>query len=180
MTRSVDTDKLFTDLNVDQYSNTLERDDAYSALLDLLDHIRDLGQHLVTIPELWTTLRSFPDAEKFGTRARMLTLLATAERDHMIRRTPTGRILLRLDAPSCGGPEHVWIRLDGRSASEVEIAGADPWPDHQLHAPGPAWWRCTGCRTTSGIRAQDFQLIREQATEHASTCRALPAPPACH
>lgn len=171
-----DIDTLFTSRRVSRFSNTLDRDDAYSALLDLLDHIRGLKQDVISEPELWATLKSLPEAEKFGPRARLITLLGTAESDHAIRRASTGQILLRLDAPSCGGPEHVWVRLECTRRAEVEITGADPWPENQLHAPGPAWWRCTGCRSNSGIRAQDFRLIREDATKHARTCVALPMP----
>ncbi|WP_413804229.1 hypothetical protein [Streptomyces sp. OE57] len=175
MTTTTDLDTLFTGRRVGRLG-TLDRDDAYSALLELLDHIRGLGQDLISEPELWATLNCLPEAEKFGSRARLLTLLGTAQSDHAIRRASTGQILLRLDAPSCGGPEHVWIRLECSRRAEVEITGADPWPEPQLHAPGPAWWRCTGCRATSGIRAQDFDLIRDDATEHARTCHALPMP----
>jgi hypothetical protein len=176
-TTSTDIDNLFTDLPV-EFSGTLDRTNAYSALLDFLDHIRSLGQDLITVPELWTCLRSLPASEKFGPRARLLTLLGTAKHDHAIHRTAAGAILLRPDAPSSGGPEHVWIRLEGRGGAEVEITGADPWPDAQLHAPGPAWWRCTGCRANSGMRAENFGVVRAAATEHASRCHAQPAPQA--
>ncbi|MEU0218554.1 hypothetical protein ABZ281_27125 [Streptomyces sp. NPDC006265] len=178
-TRTDTIDDLFTGLRVDKFSGTIDRDDAYTVVLSLLDNARSV-QDRTTLTELWTVLQTIPGAEPFGGRARLHQLLHTAERDGEIRRTASGHILLRLDAPSSGGPEHVWVRLDGRGASgaEVEITGADPWPDHQLHAPGPAWWRCTGCRDHSGTIAQDFLRIRDDATEHASTCRALPAPPA--
>ncbi|MCM2424191.1 hypothetical protein [Streptomyces sp. RKAG293] len=180
MTTSTDTlDGLFAGLRVDQFSGRFDHEAAYEVLLRLLDHARLVGDR-TTPAELWTVLQSIPGSEPFGSRARLHQLLHTAERDGQIRRTATGHILLRLDAPFTGGPMHVWVRLEGRGGSEaeVEITGADPWPENQLHAPGPAWWCCTGCRDHSGSLAQDFLLIRDAATDHARTCRALPAPPA--
>ncbi|MFE4055560.1 hypothetical protein ACFXP3_04485 [Streptomyces sp. NPDC059096] len=170
-------DDLFTGLTPHQ--GVLERGDAYTALRRLLDHVRTVADR-TTPTELWAVLQTLDGGAVFGSRDRLHQMLRTIEIDGAVRRTPTGHILLRLDAPSGGGPEHVWVRIPcrGVTGSEVEVTGADPWPDHQLHAPGPAWWRCTGCRTHSGIRAADFHQVREDATSHASGCRALPAPPA--
>ncbi|WP_328335779.1 MULTISPECIES: hypothetical protein [unclassified Streptomyces] len=170
-------DDLFTGLEA-EFNGTLHRDDAYAVLLRLLNHARSIADR-TTPTELWAILQTIPASEPFGGRTRLDQLLLAAERDNEIRRTATGHILLRLDAPSGGGPEHVWVRLEGRCVgTEVEITGADPWPSHQMDAPGKAWWRCTGCRTHSGSFALDFCRIRETATEHVHKCRALPAPPA--
>lgn len=180
MATSTDTiDDLFTGRKVDRFSGTLDRGDAYAVLLRLLDNARSAADR-TTPTELWAVLQTIPGAEVFGGRARLLQLLRIAEGDREIRCTATGHVLLRLDAPFSGGPEHVWVRLEARggSGAEVEVTGAEPWPDTQLHAPGKAWWRCTGCRDHSGTLAQDFLHIRDDATEHARTCRALPAPPA--
>ncbi|MFI2031906.1 hypothetical protein [Streptomyces buecherae] len=168
-------DNLFTGVPTDR-RGILERDQAYMALLRLLDYARSLGDR-TTPADLWRTLQAIPASDAFGSRERLHHLLITAEDDGEIRRTASGRILLRLDAPSTGGPEHVWVRLTCRPTVEVEITGADPWPEGQLHAPGPAWWHCTGCRDHSGTRAAPFPQVRAEATEHATACRALPAPP---
>ncbi|MFI6689098.1 hypothetical protein [Streptomyces sp. NPDC050485] len=172
-------DDLFTGLKVSRLSGIIERGDAYDVLLHLLEYTRSLADR-TTSSELWTVLQTIPGSTRFGGRARLLQLLQAAEHDREIRLTATGHILLRLDAPSHGGPEHLWVRFDGRAGggAEVEVTGAFPWPDYQMHAPGPAWWRCTGCRDHSGTRAQDFDVIRAAAAEHAGTCRALSAPPA--
>lgn len=178
MARStINLDDLFASMTPRRLTGTLDRGDTYAALLHLLDDARS-GQDRTTAAELWTVLQTIPNSQVFGGRDRLHQLLRTAEDDGQIRRTAAGRILLRLDAPAGGGPEHVWVRLECRGGSEVEVTGADPWPDHQLHAPGPAWWRCTGCRAHSGTLAGDFGPVRAAATEHAATCRALPAPPA--
>ena len=176
---TLNTDDLFAGLTPEKFSGILERGDAYAVLLRLLDHARSVEDR-TTATELWTVLQTIPGSDAFGGRGRLHQLLGTAEDDREIRRTAAGHILLRADAPSSGGPEHVWVRLGCRAGTgtEVEITGADPWPDHQLHAPGPAWWRCTGCRDHSGTLAADFDHVRADATEHATTCRALPAPPA--
>ncbi|WP_042428062.1 hypothetical protein [Streptacidiphilus anmyonensis] len=159
------------------YQGELHRDDAYAVVLGLLDHCRAVNDNATTdATELWQVLQTIPGWENFGGRGRLHQLLHTAESDAQLRRAPGGVLLVRLDAPDAGGPEHVWVRLEGRSRAEVEVIGADPWPSAQLHAPGPAWWRCTGCRANSGIQAADFEQVRDDASEHAADCRALPAP----
>jgi len=170
-------DTLITGMTPDRHGQ-LERNDAYAVVLNLLDHCRTVDDSATTTAtELWKVLLTIPGREAFGGRGLFHQLLRQAADDGQLRRTPGGNLLLRLDAPSCGGPEHVWVRLDVRSGSEVEVTGAAPWPDAQLHAPGPAWWRCTGCRSTSGTYAADFEQVRAAASEHAADCRALPAPP---
>ena len=155
----------------------LHREDAYTALLDILDHLRT-HQDRITTADLWSMLRTLPYSELFGSRARLLDLLEDAEHHRVIRRTTGGTVLLRTDAPSCGGPGHVWVRIACQRGAEVEITGADPWPADQLDAPGPAWWRCTGCRDNSGTLALRFHPIRQAAQNHADACRALPTPAA--
>jgi hypothetical protein len=174
MPRTDHLDTLITSLTPGRHG-LLDRGDAYAVVLGLLDYCRSVDDR-ATATELWIVLQTIPGCERFGGRGLLHQLLRTAADDGEIRRTPGGILMLRLDAPACGGPEHVWVRLDGRNGAEVEITGAAPWPDQQLHAPGPAWWRCTGCRDNSGIHAADLVQVRAAATDHATTCRAFPAP----
>ena len=159
MTGTLDT--LITAMTPDRHGK-LDRHDAYAVVLGLLDHCRTVDDSATTTAnELWKVLTTIPGREAFGGRGLFHQLLRQAADEGQLRRTPGDTLLLRLDV---------------HSGSEVEVTGAAPWPNAQLHAPGPAWWRCTGCRANSGTRAADFEEVREAATEHAATCRALPAP----
>jgi hypothetical protein len=178
VTAPANLDDLITDLTPDR-PDALDRLDAYSVLLGLLDGGRAVADR-TTAAELWKVLQTLPEWRRFGSRGRLHSLLTTAADDGEIRRTGSGVILLRSDAPLDGGPEHVWVRLDGRGGAEVEVTGADPWPTGQLHAPGPAWWLCTGCRDNGGNLAAEFRKVRAAAAQHAATCRAATAPAATH
>ncbi|WP_030274393.1 hypothetical protein [Streptomyces sp. NRRL B-24484] len=163
-------------LTPDRHTGRLDRDDAYEVLILLLTAFRDLGFDRTTPDQLHAAITSIDTRNAFGGRRVLHTLLREAASHHQIRITAAGHLLLRTDAPSDGGPEHAWIRLENRGGAEVEIVGADPWPDTHQVAPGPAWWRCTGCRASSGTDAQDLNLMRTQAADHARDCLALPAP----
>ncbi|MEV7177744.1 hypothetical protein [Kitasatospora sp. NPDC093679] len=163
-------------LTPDRHTGRLKGDDAYEVLVLLLAAFRDLGRDRTTPDELHAAIASIDTRNAFGGRRVLHTLLREAANHHRIRLTAAGHILLRTDAPSDGGPEHAWIRLENRGGAEVEIVGADPWPDTHQVAPGPAWWRCTGCRASGGTDAQDLTLMRAQAADHARDCLALPAP----
>nr|WP_095877462.1 hypothetical protein [Streptomyces sp. TLI_235] len=169
-------DRYISGLTPDRLTGQLDRTDAYEVLVLLLAATRDLGVDRATPEKLYALIRKMDGSNVFGGRHVLHTLLREAAEHHEIRITAAGHILLRSDAPSDGGPEHTWIRLENRSRAEVEIVGADPWPDTWQAAPGPAWWRCTGCRGNSGTDAQDLDLMRTQATDHARDCLALPAP----
>ncbi|MFJ7250124.1 hypothetical protein ACIQWA_36570 [Kitasatospora sp. NPDC098652] len=174
-----DIEQVFAGLTAQRHSGLLDPDDAYDVLLRFLAHARTTGQTRTTADELHTAIHQLDGSHVFGGRGTLRTLLRNAAADREIRITATGHILLRSDAPSDGGPEHTWIRLETSRGAEVEIVGADPWPDYQQQAPGPAWWRCTGCRMSSGRLAQDLDLMRIEATGHARDCFARPAPAAC-
>ncbi|MEW1912513.1 hypothetical protein AB0442_29435 [Kitasatospora sp. NPDC085895] len=163
-------------LTPDRHTGRLNGDDAYDVLILLLAAFRDLGFDRTTPDQLHTAITTIDTRNAFGGRRTLHTLLREAADHHQIRITAAGHLLLRTDAPSDGGPEHTWIRLQNRHGAEVEIVGADPWPDTHQAAPGPAWWRCTACRAGSGTDAQDLNLMRTQATDHARDCLALPAP----
>jgi hypothetical protein len=161
-------------------ADRLARADAYDVLLHILAVIRCSGRDRTTTDDLDTAIRNLPGSARFGGRHVLHSLLREAAEAHAIRISAAGHILLRSDAPSDGGPEHTWIRFENRADAEVEVVGADPWPDHQQHAPGAAWWRCTGCRMSSGPNAQDLDRMRSEATAHARDCHARPAPVAAH
>ncbi|WP_030272996.1 hypothetical protein [Streptomyces sp. NRRL B-24484] len=163
-------------LTPDRRTGRLSDDDAYEVLVLLLAAFRALGFDRTTPDGLHAAIASIDTRNAFGGRRVLHILLREAASHHQIRITAAGHILLRTDAPSDGGPEHTWIRLQNRRGAEVEIVGADPWPDTHQVAPGPAWWRCTGCRATSGTDAQDLEKMRAQAVEHADDCLALPTP----
>ncbi|MEV8099451.1 hypothetical protein [Kitasatospora sp. NPDC085879] len=171
-------DTYISGLTPDRRTGRLDRDDAYEVLILLLAATRDLGIERTTPDRLYTLISNLDGGNVFGGRRTLHTLLREAADHREIRITAAGHILLRSDAPSDGGPEHTWSRLETRRGAEVEIVGADPWPDTHQAAPGPAWWRCTGCRGNSGTDAQDIDLMRTQATDHARDCLALPAPAA--
>lgn len=173
---TTDIEDVFTGLTAERHSGLLDRDDAYDVLLRVLAHARGAGIDRTTAAELHTVIHQLAGSEIFGGRGVLRNLLRNADSDREIRITSTGHVLLRSDVPSDGGPERVWVRLENSRNAEVEVVGASPWPDAQQHAPGPAWWRCTGCRTNSGTRAQEFESMRTEAVRHARDCLAQPAP----
>ncbi|WP_404870983.1 hypothetical protein ACI1MP_37670 (plasmid) [Kitasatospora griseola] len=175
-TTETDIEQLFTGLEPDRFTGHLDRDEAYDVLLRYLAYARTLRQSRTTPDEIHTAIHQLDGSHVFGGRGTLRVLLRNAADEHEIRITAAGHILLRSDAPTDGGPEHAWIRMENRGGAEIDVIGANPWPDHHPHAPGPAWWRCSGCRTGSGAHAQDLDLIRIEAAQHARDCAALPAP----
>ncbi|MGW4807179.1 hypothetical protein [Kitasatospora sp. NPDC004272] len=175
-TTETDIEQLFDGLEPERFTKRLDRDDAYDVLLRYLSYARTLHQSRTTRDEIHTAVHQLDGSDIFGGRSALRNLLLRAAEEHEIRITAAGHILLRSDAPVDGGPEHAWIHLENRSGAEIDVIGANPWPDHHQHAPGPAWWRCSGCRTDSCAHAQDLGLIRTEAAQHARDCMALPAP----
>ncbi|MEV8100286.1 hypothetical protein, partial [Kitasatospora sp. NPDC085879] len=142
---------------------------AYEVLMLLLAATRDLGIDRTTPDRLHTPIRTWTAATPSAVAVACAPGYARppSVARFVYRRRPHPAALRRPE-----GPEHTWIRLENRSRAEIEIVGAVPWPDCQQQAPGPAWWRCTGCRRNSGTHAQDLDLIRAQAAEHTSGCLA--------
>ena len=174
-TTASNVDRIFLRLSPDPLDSRgrISRADAYEALLAILANARTVsGGTRTTANELWTVIGFMEGSHKFGDRELLRELLRVAEKDGEIRLTSAGYVLLRADAPTDGGIEHVWIRYSTYGNAEVEVIGAAPWPVYQRDAPGPAWWHCAGCREHSGMHAETLAIVREAAKKHANQCNA--------
>ncbi|MFJ4799155.1 hypothetical protein [Kitasatospora purpeofusca] len=170
-------EKLIADLAPDPFDGRLRRDDAYTVVLAALDHLEALGQRRTTVGELYIWSRVIPGGETLGGHDRLMTLLEQAA-DHGRIRLDHGQVHIG-DAPTGGGPGHVWMRQLTKGGADIELIGAEPWPaGTHLHDETKAWMYCTGCRLgLPQAEAMYLYAVRQQVTDHAAECTWLPPLP---
>ncbi|MFB7668321.1 hypothetical protein ACFC1R_31120 [Kitasatospora sp. NPDC056138] len=170
-------EKLLADLAPDPLDGRLRRDDAYTVVLAALDHLEALGQRRTTVGELYIWSRVIPGGEMLGGHDRLMALLEQAA-DHGRIRLDHGQVHIG-DAPTGGGPGHIWMRQLTKGGAAVELIGAQPWPlGTDAHHEAPAWWHCTGCRENRGqAEAMYVYAVRQEVADHAAKCPFLPPLP---
>ncbi|MEV7782751.1 hypothetical protein [Kitasatospora sp. NPDC088351] len=170
-------EKLLGDLTPDPFDGLLRRDDAYTVVLAALDHLDGLGQRRTTVGELYIWSRVIPGGQALGGHDRLMILLEQAA-DHGRIRLDHGQVHIG-DAPTGGGPGHVWMRQLTTGGAQVELIGAEPWSlGTHCHDETKAWWQCTGCRHGLGqAGAMYVYAVRQQVTDHAAGCPFLPPLP---
>ncbi|MFE6869597.1 hypothetical protein ACFVFS_23970 [Kitasatospora sp. NPDC057692] len=172
-------EKLLGDLVPDPFDGRLRSDDAYTVVLAALDYLEGLGQRRTTVGELYIWSRCIPGGEILGGHDRLMTLLQQAENYGRIR-LDRGQVHIG-DAPTGGGPGHVWMRQLTKGGAVVELIGAEPWPlGTHARDDAKAWSYCTGCRVgTAQADAMYVYAVRQEVTDHAATCSwLLPLPDA--
>ncbi|WP_031077742.1 hypothetical protein [Streptomyces sp. NRRL WC-3742] len=169
--------KLLTGHAPELHDGLLRRDDAYTVLLGLLSHIETSGRRRTSVGELYTWSRVTPGGQVLGGHDHLMTLLERAA-DHGLVRLDRGEVHIG-DAPTGGGPGHVWMRQLTQGGAQVELIGAEPWPlGTYVHDETRAWWHCTGCREgLAESTAMYVHAVRQQVTDHAAECPYLPPLP---
>ncbi|MFG3229711.1 hypothetical protein ACGF07_33695 [Kitasatospora sp. NPDC048194] len=169
--------KLLTDLTPDPFDNLLRRDDAYTVLLAALGQLEACGRRRTSVGELYAITRLVPSGQVLGSHDRLMALLEQAA-DHGRIRLDHGQVHIG-DAPTGGGPGHVWMRQLTQGGAQVELIGDQPWPiGTHCHDETKAWWYCTGCRHGLGqAGAMYVYAVRQQVSDHADQCPFLPPLP---
>ncbi|KDN80498.1 hypothetical protein [Kitasatospora cheerisanensis] len=164
----------------DPATGLLHHDDAYTVVLASLGHLESLGRRRTTIGDLHTWSRTLSGGEALGGHRRLMTLLRQAA-DHGQVRLALGEVHIG-DAPTGGGPGHVWMHQPTKGGAAVELIGPEPWPAGTPARPGtPAWWHCTGCRDgRTSTEAAALYTVRQDVAAHAAACAFLPPLPHHH